>query len=100
VDTVAGHHGGAAGLRGPGVAAGAVQGGGRGLWRVAHRAGLYHAVPRARDGPLATCECAAARHDQARVVTTAGALLWAMATVLVDVSDTFLQVSSILVPAH
>jgi hypothetical protein len=36
---------------GLGVAAGSVQRGGHGPQRVAHRAGLHHAVPRARDGP-------------------------------------------------
>ena len=40
--------------------------------------------------PLATC--AAARHDRARVVA-AGAFLWAVATLLVGASATFLQVS-------
>ncbi|GJN30753.1 hypothetical protein PR202_gb19088 [Eleusine coracana subsp. coracana] len=40
--------------------------------------------------PLATC--AAARHDRARVVA-AGAFLWSVATVLVGVSGTFLQMA-------
>ena len=41
---------------------------------------------------------AAARHDRAHVIA-AGAFLWAAATFLVGVSDTFLQVRSLLLHA-
>jgi MFS family permease len=52
---------------------------------------LCRAIVQALCYPLATC--AAARHDRARVVA-AGAFLWAVATLLVGASGTFLQVSS------
>jgi predicted MFS family arabinose efflux permease len=51
---------------------------------------LCRALVQAVCYPLATC--AAARHDRARVVA-AGAFLWAVATLLVGASGTFLQVS-------
>jgi predicted MFS family arabinose efflux permease len=53
---------------------------------------LCRALVQAACYPLAAC--AAARHDRARVVAV-GAFLWAVATMLVGVSGTFLQVSSI-----
>ncbi|CAO2161932.1 unnamed protein product [Urochloa humidicola] len=51
---------------------------------------LCRAIVQALCYPLATC--AAARHDRARVVA-AGAFLWAMATLLVGASGTFLQMA-------
>ncbi|RCV45829.1 hypothetical protein SETIT_9G485000v2 [Setaria italica] len=51
---------------------------------------LCRAVVQALCYPLATC--AAARHDRARVVA-AGAFLWAVATLLVGASGTFLQMA-------
>jgi predicted MFS family arabinose efflux permease len=51
---------------------------------------LCRALVQAVCYPLATC--AAARYDRARVVA-AGAFLWAVATLLVGASGTFLQVS-------
>ncbi|CAO2180483.1 unnamed protein product [Urochloa humidicola] len=51
---------------------------------------LCRAIVQALCYPLATC--AAARHDRARVVA-AGAFLWAVATLLVGASGTFLQMA-------
>jgi predicted MFS family arabinose efflux permease len=51
---------------------------------------LCRALVQAASYPLAAC--AAARHDRARVVAV-GAFLWAVATMLVGFSRTFLQVS-------
>ncbi|CAN6320877.1 unnamed protein product [Urochloa humidicola] len=51
---------------------------------------LCRALVQALCYPLATC--AAARHDRARVVA-AGAFLWAVATLLVGASSTFLQMA-------
>ncbi|CAN6301729.1 unnamed protein product [Urochloa humidicola] len=51
---------------------------------------LCRALVQALCYPLATC--AAARHDRARVVA-AGAFLWAVATLLVGASGTFLQMA-------
>ncbi|XBH57316.1 uncharacterized protein [Aegilops tauschii subsp. strangulata] len=51
---------------------------------------LCRALVQAVCYPLAAC--AAARHDRARVVA-AGAFLWAVATILVGVSGTFLQMA-------
>ncbi|KAF7049928.1 hypothetical protein CFC21_058379 [Triticum aestivum] len=53
---------------------------------------LCRALVQAVCYPLAAC--AAARHDRARVVA-AGAFLWAVPTMLVGVSGTFVQVSSL-----
>jgi hypothetical protein len=50
MDVSTGDRGGAAGARGRGAAPRGVQGGRRGAGRVAHSAGLPHAVPRARAG--------------------------------------------------